>query len=153
MVATGHEDIIRRALRFSDRVLVAVSHDPSQSKKGLFSVDERVAAIREVFAGESAISAEAFSGLLVEFARARGASVVVRGLRNVLDFEYEMQMALVNRELAGDLETVFLAPAAENAFLSSTLIRQVSGLGGDVSRFVSEPVQRRIQALQDGRAG
>lgn len=144
-ITRGHEDIIRRALAFSDRVLVAVAHDPSQIKKGLFQVEERVEAIKEVFASEPRIDAEAFSGLLVNFAEARGASILVRGLRGVVDFEYEFQMALTNRELDPKVESVFLFPSPDNCFLSSTLVREISRHGGDVSRFVSATVLQRIQ--------
>lgn len=144
-ITRGHEDIVRRARRLADRVIVAVAHDPSEMKRGLFSVDDRLEMIREVFADEDGIEALPFNGLLVDFARAQGAHLVVRGLRTVVDYEYEFQMALMNRELHPDLETVFLAPAAETAFLSSTLIREISSLGGDVDRFVSEPVLRRIR--------
>lgn len=145
-ITRGHEDIVRRALKISDRVIVAVAHDPSEVKRGMFSVDERLELIAEVFAEEPRVETAAFQGLLVDFARQRGARLVVRGLRTVLDFEYESQMALMNRELHPDLETVFLAPAAHTAFVSSTLIREISALGGDIDRFVSPPVSRRLRS-------
>jgi pantetheine-phosphate adenylyltransferase len=141
----GHEDVARRALRIADRLLVAVAHDPSREKQGLFSIPERLAIIREVFAEEAAIEAVEFTGLLVEFARQQKASLLIRGLRGVADFEYELRMALFNRQLHPDLETIFLTPNAERSFLSSTLIRQVASLGGDVSPFVSETVRRRLE--------
>jgi pantetheine-phosphate adenylyltransferase len=143
-ITLGHEDIARRALNVADRVIVAVGHRPSQPKPGLFTVAERLEMIGEVFADEPRIEAAEFVGLLVDFARERGAGLVVRGLRGVMDFEYEFQMALMNRELSPTLETVFLAPAAERAFVSSSLVREISGLGGDVSRFVPAPVLRRL---------
>ena len=142
----GHEDIIRRGLSFSDRVIVAVAHSPQQPRHGMFSIQERVALIREAFAGEPRVEAAEFTGLLVEYARAIGATVVVRGVRTVADFEYEMQMALMNRRLHGALETVFLAPEPAHSFVSGTLVRQVAALGGDVSPFVPDAVLRRIRA-------
>ena len=149
-VTLGHEDIVRRALAFADRVVVAVGHSPQSPKAGMFSVDERVELIRESFAGEPRVEAVAFTGLLVDFARSIDASIVVRGVRTVADFEYEMQMALMNRRLSGDLETVFLAPDPAHSFVSSTLVRQIATLGGDVSPFVSAPVLRRITAKVGG---
>lgn len=139
-ITVGHEEIIRRSLKFADRVVVAVAHRATEPKRGLFSVAERVGLIRRVFADEPRVEATDFTGLLVEFARARGASMVVRGLRAVSDFEYEFQMALMNRELSPELETLFLAPDAERSFLSSSLVREIASLGGDVSRFVAPPV-------------
>jgi pantetheine-phosphate adenylyltransferase len=117
----------------------------------MFTVDERVALIREVFAGEPRVEAEAFQGLLVDYARRRGASVVVKGLRSVADFEYESQMALMNRSLAPYVDTVFMAPDPAHAFVSATLVRQVATLGGDVSPFVSPPVLRRIREKLAGK--
>jgi pantetheine-phosphate adenylyltransferase len=143
-VTSGHEDIVRRALSLADRVVVAVSHSPTQSKKPMFSVEERVRMIRETFAGEPRVEAAEFQGLLVVFAKRMGARVVVRGVRTVADWEYEVQMAAMNRALAPDVETVFLAPAPEHSFVSGTLVRQVASLGGDVSRFVPAPVLRRL---------
>lgn len=143
-VTSGHEDIVRRALALADRVVVAVSHSPTQSKKPMFSVEERVRMIRETFAGEPRVEAAEFQGLLVDYAKRIGARVVVRGVRTVADWEYEVQMAAMNRALAPEVETVFLAPAPEHSFVSGTLVRQVASLGGDVSRFVPAPVLRRL---------
>jgi pantetheine-phosphate adenylyltransferase len=145
-VTLGHEDIVRRSLVFADRVVVAVAHSPTQEKKGMFGVPERVEMIRETFADEPRIQAAEFTGLLVDYARKIGAGVVVRGVRTVADFEYELQMALMNRRLHGTLETVFLAPDPEHSFVSGTLVRQVAALGGDVSPFVPPAVLRRIGA-------
>lgn len=145
-ITAGHEEIIRRSLRFADRVLVAVAYRATQVKRGLFDVEERVEMIAEVFADEPRVQAVAFEGLLVEFARAQDAKLVVRGLRAVSDFEYEFQMALMNRELYPELETIFLAPDADRSFLSSSLVREIASLGGDVARFVSPPVLTRLQA-------
>ncbi|MGB1655758.1 MAG: pantetheine-phosphate adenylyltransferase [Longimicrobiales bacterium] len=145
-ITRGHEDIVRRALRVADRVIVAVAHTSTHAKQGLFEVEERVELIRSVFARESHIEVLSFSGLLVDFAREQGAHLVIRGLRAVSDFEYELQMAQMNQELNPDLETLFLVPEVNNSFISSSLVRQVAALGGDVSAFVSPPVLERLMA-------
>ena len=142
----GHEDIARRCLHFLDRLIIAVAHHPTQEKDRLFSVDERVEMIEERFRDESRIEVTEFSGLLVDFAKSRDASLVIRGLRAVSDFEYEFQMALMNRELWPEFEVVFMTPAADYTFLSASLVREIAGLGGDVSRFVSGSVHKRLQA-------
>lgn len=149
-ITRGHEDIARRTLRVVDRLYIAVAYTATQAKKSLFTVEERVEIVREVFAGEPRVEAVAFRGLLVDFARERGARVVIRGLRAVSDFEYELQMAQMNRELWDEVETVFLAPELEYSFLSSSLVREVAGLGGDMSRFVSAPVLARLKAKLGG---
>ena len=142
----GHEDIARRCLKFVDKLIVAVAHHPTQAKDRLFSVEERVAMIEECFADEPRIESAEFSGLLVQYCQEVGARIVVRGLRAVSDFEYEFQMALMNRELLPDLEMVFMTPAGEFTFLSASLVREIASLGGDISRFVSPPVLRRLEA-------
>ena len=142
----GHEDIVRRALSFADRVLVAVAHSPTTAKRGMFTVEERVEMIAEAFAAEPRVEAVAFQGLLVDFARETGATLVVRGVRSVVDWEYESQMAVINRRLLPTLETVVLAPDPMHAHLSSTLLRQIATLGGDVAPFVSPGVLRRLAA-------
>jgi pantetheine-phosphate adenylyltransferase len=143
----GHEDIVRRALSFADRVIVAVSHSPTTAKKGMFTVDERVEMIAEAFAAEPRVEAAAFQGLLVDFARERGAGLVVRGVRGVVDWEYESQMAVMNRRLLPTLETVVLPADPMHAHVSATLIRQIATLGGDVAPFVSAAVLRRVKAV------
>jgi pantetheine-phosphate adenylyltransferase len=145
-ITRGHEDIARRALRVADRVIVGVAHTSTHAKQGLFEVEERVELIRSVFAHESRIEVLSFTGLLVDFAREQGAHLVIRGLRAVSDFEYELQMAQMNQELNPDLETLFLVPEVNNSFISSSLVRQVAALGGDVSAFVSPPVLDRLIA-------
>ncbi len=145
-VTLGHEDIARRTLRVVDRVVVGVAETATQAKQPTFELEDRLAMLKEVFRNEPRIECVAFSGLLVEFARERGASVVVRGLRAVSDFEYEFQMAQMNRELHPDLEFIFLTPDVQMAFLSASLVKEVSRLGGNVSRFVSPPVMRRLRA-------
>jgi pantetheine-phosphate adenylyltransferase len=144
-ITHGHTDIVRRTLRFCDRVVVAVAHRATQVKQGLFSIDERLELIRDVFDGEDRIEAVAFSGLLVDFARERDIHVIVRGLRAVSDFEYEFQMALMNRDLAPGVETVFLAPDARYSFLSASLVREIASLGGDIGAFVAPSVQQRLK--------
>ena len=145
-ITRGHEDIARRALRVADRVIVAVAHTSTHEKKGLFEVQERVEMIRSVFDGESQIEVMSFTGLMVDLAKDQGAHLVVRGLRAVSDFEYELQMAQMNQELNPALETLFLVPEVNNSFVSSSLVRQVAALGGDVSAFVSPPVFDRLIA-------
>jgi pantetheine-phosphate adenylyltransferase len=145
-ITRGHEDIAHRTLRLADRLIVAVAHTATQTKAGLFPVEERVELIREVFAGEERVETVAFQGLLVDFARDHGAHFVIRGLRAVSDFEYELQMAQMNQELWPEIETLFLAPEVDYSFLSSSLVREVAALGGDVRRFVSPPVLQRLQA-------
>jgi len=145
-ITLGHEDIARRTLKIADRLIIAVAHTATQSKRSLFPVPERVELIREVFEGDDRVEVLAFRGLLVDFCREREVHVVIRGLRAVSDFEYELQMAQMNRELWEPLETVFLAPELDYSFLSSSLVREVAGLGGDVTRFVSPMVLKRLKA-------
>ncbi len=145
-ITRGHEDIARRCLRISDEVVVAVAHTATQKKQTLFTVDERVEMIREVFADEPRVRCASFEGLLVDFCAEQGAQLVIRGLRAVSDFEYEFQMAQMNHELRPDLETVFLTPGVQHSFVSASLVREVSRLGGDVSTFVAPPVLARLQA-------
>ena len=140
----GHEDIIRRALRFADKVIVAVAHTRTQRKSALFEVAERVEMIRDVFKDEPRVEASEFEGLLVNYARKRNARIIIRGLRAVSDFEYEFQMALMNRQLWSELETVFLAPDTQYSFLSASLVREIASLGGDISEFVSPTVLARL---------
>ena len=141
----GHEDIARRTLRVADRLIIAVAHTATQQKQNLFTVEERVTVINEVFASDERVEARAFEGLLVDFARDVGSRLVVRGLRAISDFEYEMQMAQMNQELSPEVETLFFVPEVEYSFLSSSLVRQVASLGGDVARFVSAPVLSRLK--------
>ena len=143
-ITNGHEDIVHRTLDFCDRVIVAVGHRATQQKQGLFTIAERVELIEEVFRGEPRVEVAAFSGLLVDFARERGVHLIVRGLRAVSDFEYEFQMALMNRDLNPDIETLFLAPDARYSYLSASLVREIASLGGDVSEFVPSVVLDRL---------
>jgi len=140
----GHDDIVRRCLRLVDRVLIAIAGSASEAKIAAFSLDERVALTREVYADEPRVEVVQFEGLLVDFARESGARLIVRGLRAVSDFEYEFQMALMNRSLWPEIEVIFMAPASNYTFLSSSLVREVARLGGDVSGFVPVPVLREL---------
>ena len=143
-ITLGHEDIARRSLRLADELVVAVADRATHEKSGLFTVEERVALIREVFADEPRIRAASFDGLLVDFARRFGAQLIIRGLRAVSDFEYEFQMAQMNQELWAEVETLFLTPDVRFSFLSASIVREVASLGGDVSPFVSAAVLRGL---------
>ena len=138
----GHEDLVRRSLALCDRLIVAVALN--SSKQPLFSVEERLALLQTTLGGEPAVTIEAFDGLLVDFAKKVGAGMVVRGLRAVADFEYEFQMALMNRQLHPQLETVFLVPAVDLTYLSSSLVREVARHGGDVSALVHPEVDAAL---------
>lgn len=140
----GHADLAERALRFVDRLIVAVAETATEHKEGLFSVEERVELIRRVYRDRGGIEVVAFSGLLVDFARERNARILVRGLRAVSDFEYEFQMAQMNRSLWPEVETIFMAPANEYTFLSASLVREVAQLGGDVSEYVPPTILERM---------
>jgi pantetheine-phosphate adenylyltransferase len=140
---------VRRALSFVDRVIVAVAHRRTQQKDGLFDIAERVGLIRQVFAAERRVIATDFTGLLVHFAQQHKAPIIIRGLRAVSDFEYEFQMALMNRQLWPEIETVFLAPDVHYSYLSASLIREIASLGGDVTEFVAPPVLAALQQKLD----
>jgi pantetheine-phosphate adenylyltransferase len=150
-ITHGHEDIVRRALTFVDRIVVAVAHRRTQKKDGLFSIRERMAMIAHVFGDEPRVEAAEFDGLLVDYARARDARLIIRGLRAVSDFEYEFQMALMNRQLWNEAETIFLAPDASHSFLSASLVREIASLGGSVQQFVSPHVLDQLNRKLGGR--
>lgn len=141
----GHDDIIRRTLKLADGVLVAVARTATHVKEPAFTLQERVRLIQDVYADEPRVEVVAFSGLLVDFARERGARLIVRGLRAVSDFEYEFQMALMNRSLWPEIEVIFMAPGSNYTFLSSSLVREVASLGGDVSGFVPASILARLK--------
>ncbi|MGZ3632575.1 MAG: pantetheine-phosphate adenylyltransferase [Candidatus Limnocylindrales bacterium] len=150
-ITYGHLDVIRRATRVFDRVLVGVLINPRKS--AFFPEAERLATIREAVDEElpavaASVEVTAFDGLTVDFARRRGAAFVVRGLRAVSDFEFELQLAHTNRKLAPDVDTVFFMTALEHAYLSSTLVKEIAGFGGDVSAMVPAAVARRLGALR-----
>ena len=139
----GHEDLVRRASRLFSEVVVAVAD--SRSKRPFFSLDERVAMAREVLAAYPNVRVEGFDGLLMDFLRRQDARIILRGLRAVSDFEYEFQMAGMNRSLNPDVETVFLTPAEKYQFISATMVREIAVLGGDVSKFVQPRVLERLR--------
>jgi pantetheine-phosphate adenylyltransferase len=141
-ITRGHEDLIHRSLAFVDKVVVAVA--VNVAKQPLFSLQERLALIQQCVR-EPRVEVRSFDGLLVNFARSIGASVIVRGLRAVSDFEYEFQMALMNRNLGPTIETVFLVPAFDLTYLSSSLVREVARFGGDVSALVHPAVQEALK--------
>jgi len=144
-ITRGHEDLVRRAARLFDHMIVAVAD--SKSKKPFFSLDDRIQMAREVLAGIPNIEVVGFSGLLMDFMREHQAKVIIRGLRAVSDFEYEFQMAGMNRNLYPDVETVFLTPGEQYMFISATMVREIATLGGDVSHFVNPLVAARIQRM------
>jgi pantetheine-phosphate adenylyltransferase len=146
-LTNGHVDIILRGARLFDRILVAVL--VNADKNPLFSAEERVGIVREVFREYSNVEVDTFDGLLVDYARRKRASAIVRGLRAVSDFEYEFQMALMNRHLEPTLETVFMMPAEQYTYLSSRLIKEVFGLGGEVRGLVPPMVEARLRAKKD----
>jgi pantetheine-phosphate adenylyltransferase len=141
-ITQGHVDIILRGSSMFDKIVVAVLENVE--KKPLFTVDERLEMIRETFADRANVEADAFSGLLVGYAKSKSATAIVRGIRAISDFEYEFQMALMNRRLAPEIETVFMMPAEEYSYVSSRLIKEVAGLGGTVSGLVPPCVERRL---------
>lgn len=142
-VTNGHLDLMRRALRVVDRLTVAVAVRPE--KGVLFSQEERVAMIRESMKEESRLTVESFSGLLVEYARARNIEIIMRGLRFVSDFEYEFQMALMNRRLDDGIETLFLMPSETYTYLNSTLVKEIARAGGSVASFVPPHVEASLR--------
>ena len=141
-ITKGHEDLIRRSLEFVDQLIIAVA--VNVAKQPLFSLEERVALITHAVTDQR-VEVQSFDGLLAEFAKQVGASVIIRGLRAVSDFEYEFQMALMNRNLAPKIETVFLIPAFDLTYVSSSLVREVARFGGDVSQLVDATVQKALK--------
>jgi pantetheine-phosphate adenylyltransferase len=141
-ITLGHEDIVRRAADLFDEVIVAVAG--STNKKTLFTLDERVALAKIVFENADNIKVVGFSGLLMQFVQDQGAKMVIRGLRAASDFEYEFQLAGMNRKLYPQFETLFLTPSEQFMFISSSLVREVATLGGDVHAFVSPQVEDAI---------
>ena len=139
-ITLGHEDLIRRAAQLFDKVVVAVADDTS-GKAPMFNTEERVALARTVLADIDGVEVTGYKGLTVDFALKQGLRVMIRGLRAVSDFEYEFQFANMNRHLTDEVETAFLTPTEKHTFISSSLVREVASLGGDVSEFVSPKVQ------------
>ena len=139
----GHEDLARRAATLFDTLLVAVAE--AKAKRPFFTLEERIAMAREALGDVKNIQVVSFSGLLTDFVRKQGARLVLRGLRAVSDFEYEFQLAGMNRNLYPEMETVFLTPSEEHMFISATLVREIALLGGDVSEFVHPGVVKRLK--------
>ncbi len=148
-VTRGHEDLVRRAARLFDHVVLAVAD--SRTKRPFFALEERVDMARTVLADCGNVTVLGFSGLLMDFMRQQEARIILRGLRAVSDFEYEFQMAGMNRQLYPDVETVFLTPAEQYMFISATMVREIASLGGDVSPFVNPAVLDRISRMNLGR--
>ncbi len=142
-VTNGHIDLVERSLRIFGEVIVAVAENPK--KAPLFTLDERLAMLKAVTANYKNVVIEGFDGLLVDYVRKKGAVAIIRGLRAVSDFEYEMQMALMNRRLNTKIETVFLMPNEEYSFITSTIVREAASYGGDVSSLVPPDVVKKLK--------
>ena len=147
-ITRGHEDLIRRSLAFVDQIVVAVA--TNVSKQPLFTLEERVAFVRAAAGDDPRIDVQQFNGLLVDFARGIGANLIIRGLRAVADFEYEFQMALMNRHLAPALETVFMVPSLDTTYISSSLVREVARFHGDVSGLVHPVIAEALRSKLQG---
>ena len=141
-VTFGHIDVLERAVKIFSKVIVAVAKNPEKSP--LFTLKERVGMIQEIAKGNPKVQVDAFDGLLVEYAKTKGALVVLRGLRALSDFEYEFQMALTNRKLDDQLETIFMMPSESYSYISSRMIKEIARLGGNVRHFVPESVAKRL---------
>jgi pantetheine-phosphate adenylyltransferase len=148
-LTNGHVDIIERGARIFDEIIVAIL--ANVEKTPLFSEKERIDIISDVFKGRANVRAETFNGLLVDYAQQKGATALVRGLRAVSDFEYEFQMALMNRHLAPGLETVFMMPAEQYTYISSRLIKEVFMLGGEITGLVPQIVEEKLRAKQKSK--
>ena len=148
-VTRGHEDLVRRAARLFDHVVLAVAD--SRAKRPFFSLEERVEMAREVLADCGNVEVLGFSGLLMDFIRQQQARIILRGLRAVSDFEYEFQMAGMNRNLYPDVETLFLTPSEQYMFISATIVREIASLGGDVGQFVHPRVRQALAKKVDER--
>ncbi len=142
-ITNGHLDLIDRAARLFDRLIVAILSN--ESKEPVFSVEERIEMLREVVTGYPNVEVDSFHGLLVDYAATRGATVIIRGIRAISDYEYELQMALMNRRLAPGIETVFLMASEDYSFISSRLVKEVISLGGDISGLVPPPVEVKLR--------
>jgi len=141
-ITLGHEDLVRRASRLFDRVVVAIAANPG--KEPMFSLDERVALAKTVLKDFDGVEVTGYEGLTVNFAKEHGLRVIVRGLRAISDFEYEFQLANMNRHLTDEVETAFLTPTETYTYISSSLVREIASLGGDISEFVSPAIKKAL---------
>jgi pantetheine-phosphate adenylyltransferase len=143
-ITNGHLDLVHRATKLFDRVIVAVAIN--EGKKPLFTLEERTALVKESLGSSTKVEVDSFDGLLVNYVDKQGGQAIIRGLRAVSDFEFEFQLALMNRKLNGEVETIFMMPKDTYTFLSSRIVKEIARLGGDVSAFVPEPVKRALAA-------
>ena len=141
-ITKGHIDVLKKAAKLFDKVIIAVSINPGKSP--MFSLEERVELIRQSVSNLSNVEVDSFSGLTAQYAKQKGACAIIRGLRAVSDFEYEMQMAQMNNSLYDEIETVFLVPKSKYNFISSSIVKEVSRLGGDINKFVTAPVGKSL---------
>lgn len=142
-VTCGHVDIIKRALKLTDHLIVAVANN--YEKSPMFTLKERVKILKQATKGLKGVSVDSFDGLAVDYVKAKGARVMIRGLRMISDFEYEFQMALTNRKFSPDVETIFMTPSEEYSYISSKLIKEAASLGADISSFVPVFVQKAVK--------
>ncbi len=150
-ITNGHLDLVRRSAKLFDRVVVAIAASPN--KTPMFSLEERIAMARDALVGASNITVDGYNGLTVDYVREHGLQVIIRGLRAVSDFEYEFQLATMNRHLRPEVETIFLTPAEEYTFVSSTFVREIGLLGGDIAPFVPPGVAKALARKRDARSG
>lgn len=148
-ITLGHEDLVRRACRLFDRVVVAIAANPG--KEPMFSIDERVSLAESVLGEFDNVEVSGYDGLTVDFAKANDLQVIVRGLRAISDFEYEFQLANMNRHLTSEVETAFLTPTEKYTYISSSLVREIAGMGGDISEFVSPQVRSALLERLQGK--
>ena len=148
-ITKGHIDVLKKAVKIFDKVIIAVSINPA--KTGMFTLEERVEMIKQSIEGLERVEVDSFTGLTAEYARAKGAKAIIRGLRAVSDFEYEMQMAQMNNSIYDEIETVFLVPKSKYNFISSSIVKEVSKLGGDISKFVTPPVKKYLLDYKNKR--
>ncbi len=142
-ITYGHLDIVERASKLTDKLILAISHNPE--KKSLFSVDERVEMVKDAVSNLKNVEVESFEGLTVDYCKKIGASFIIRGLRAVTDFEYELQLAQTNRELYKEVDTIFLLTNLQYSYLSSSVVKQVAEFGGDISKFVTPFVEKKLK--------
>lgn len=148
-ITKGHIDVLKKAVKIFDKVIIAVSINPA--KNAMFSIEERIDMIKQSIEEMKNVEVDSFDGLTAEYARKKGAKAIIRGLRAVSDFEYEMQMAQMNNSLYDEIETVFLVPKSKYNFISSSIVKEVSKLGGDIDKFVTAPVSKYLTDYNNKR--